>query len=183
MRARLFVISSLALAALAGGASVNAAVAGPPQCCGDKVAPKPTTTTTQPKGPDDFQQKPTTTTVPKGPDDLAPKPPQGDDPNPNGPDDLAPAPKGGGVEPGPDTTGSGSGSDNYVPPVDNDATDSGVESSVEADSDDTTEAAAKQSESDRLPAFVIIFLAALVGALLALVATRFRRDDEDVEHV
>jgi hypothetical protein len=182
MRTRLFVISSLAIAAAIGGASANAASAKP-QGPGDIKQCQQgctTTTTAAPKGPDKIAPKPTTTTIPpKGPDDLAPKPPQGDDPKPKGPGDLAQPTDDGVVEPGPDTTGNGSGSDNYVPPAS--ADDTGDETgngagNVDVPAVQNGESAAKTTdqESNGVNPFVIILAAAVVGALLALVATRLR---------
>jgi hypothetical protein len=186
MRTRLFIISSLAVAAVLGASSVNAAEAKPngpgnlsptpttqPQpCCNDKIAPKPTTTT-----------------VPKAPGDIAPAP-KDEDPKPNGPGDFGQAPKDdGGVEPGPDTTGNGSGSDNVVPTADNDGNEPVVASDFDdtatPDADASVDAATEATEttSDGMSPFVIALIAAVAGGLIALLATRRRRDDETADRV
>jgi hypothetical protein len=153
MRARLFIISSVAIAAVLGASSVNAAHAAP-QGPGN-LGQTPTT-----MGP----PKPTTTTVPKGPGDLAPKPPKGDNPKPNGPGDIAPAPKDDSVAPGPDTTNP----TNPAKPT------SGAAEHNAAD-DDAASGLVAAPASHSMSPFVIILVAAVVGALLALVATRLRR--------
>jgi hypothetical protein len=187
MRTRLLVISTLAVASVFGAAS--AASATPQGPGGIKQGPGPTTTVA-PKGPDKLAPKPTPTTVPpKGPGDLAPKPPQGDDPKPKGPGDLVQPTDDGDVEPGPDTTGNGSGSDNYVPPADNsdNSNNSGADSVVGGVSEDSADDAAADSSTEQdsagISPFVLIFVAAIVGALLAVAATRVRRNEEDVEQI
>ncbi|MEY2467982.1 MAG: hypothetical protein QOF21_680 [Actinomycetota bacterium] len=195
MRTRLFLIIGLALASVLGvSTAAHAGPKGPgtigqspttttpPQQPKDKLAPTPTTQ--PPKGPGDIAPAPKDD-GPKGPDDLAPAP---KDNKPKGPGDLADAPKGGGVEPGPDTTGNGSGSDNFVPSDSSDG--NGAATGEAADTEvagETVDAAAKAShdeaDSSRIPAFLFIFFALLVAALIGFVAMRFRSEDEDVPRV
>ena len=185
MRARLFVVSSLAVAAVLGASSAAHAY---PQGPGG-ISDKPTTTTTQPpKGPDKVAPTPTTTTTtPQGPDDIAPKPPKGDDPKPpKGPGDIANPQSDPVVDPAP--TGNGSGSDlDYGKPTtlgDDEGTDAGTEvqgavedRSSQADNNATSPAATNGSSN--VPTIVMVLLAGVVGALLALLAGRRRRDDDE----
>jgi hypothetical protein len=176
MRARLFIVSSLAIAAVFGAA--NAAQAQP-QGPGDiKYQPKPTTTTTQPpKGPDKVAQPTTTTTTP---------------PKPKGPGDIANPPSDPVVDPAP--TGNGSGSDLDYPTTQGDdeanlvnGDDNGngngavVESDPAAQVADTNTAAtpADANDSSDIPVIVVVLLAGGLGALLALFATRMRRHDDE----
>ena len=156
MRARLFVVTSVAVAAVLGAAGAAHAHPNGP---GD-ISQKPTTSTTAPpKGPDDLAQPTTTTTAP----------PQ---PQPKGPGDLANPTSDPVVDPTPTTT----------KPV--------VEQAPQliADDDTATEPIAiptpiaapdASHESSNLPTIVIVLVAGLVGALLALFAGRFRRDDDE----
>ena len=171
MRARLFVVSSLAVAAVLGASSAAHAY---PQGPGN-IEQKPTTTTTQPpKGPDKVAPKPTTTTTtPQGPDDIAPKPPQGDNPKPpKGPGDIANPSSDPVVDPG--DTGNGSGSDtDYGTPA-----DTGNETPQVAD-DNSATSPTTNHQSSNLPTIAIVLVAGLVGALLALFAGRSRRNDDE----
>ena len=181
MRARLFIITGLAVATVLGASSAAHATPqgpgklGPTPTTAPPKGPKdlgPTPTTQPPKGPDDLAPTPTTQPPkPKGPGDLAPAPKGGDNPKPKGPGDLAPAPTGGGTT-------------NPSDPTDNTA---GIDASVAGESVDTPaaipadashEAAdAETHDSNKLPAFLTIFFALLVAALIAFVAMRMRSED------
>ena len=186
MRARLFVISSLAVAAVIGSASGAHAIPQGP----NKIEPKPTTTTTAPpKGPDQIAPKPTTTTTtPQGPGDIVNKPPKGDDPKPKGPGDLGqPKPGDGGGIVGPEND-NGEGKGEYVPPadngdtsVDNTAVDTSSQTPVNAD--DAVATPEAHTDSNHFPTLAVVVLAGGLGALLALFATRLRRDEADAEQV
>jgi hypothetical protein len=193
MRARAFFITGLAVASFLG-ASATAAHATP-QGPGN-IDSKPTTTTTPPKGPDKYAPKPTTTTTPpKGPGDIAQPPKGGDDPKPNGPGDIATPPKPPVVDPKPADTGNGSGSDkDYGTTMGDDegTVDTGSTNSSDTQSSDgngavdttvkpadNAVAPAADHASSNFPTLVIVLVAGVVGALLALFAVRFRRDDED----
>lgn len=198
MRSRLFVITGLAVAALAATSSLNAAVAGGPNGPG-KVGPSPTTTA-PPKGPDKYAPSPTTTQPPKGPGDIAPAPEDDGPDGPNGPGDLAPAPKSPKppVEPGPDTTGNGSGNLPGDPTDGNDAP--GHASSADTSSaggpsaedgthvvplsSDASESAATPPSAHRNPmwAWALAALAFLVALFIAgLVIPSRRIQDADAE--
>jgi len=200
MRTRLFLITGLALASVLGvSTAAHAGPKGPgtigqspttttpPQQPKDKLAPTPTTQ--PPKGPGDIAPAPKDDNPkPKGPGDIAPAP-KDDNPKPKGPGDLADAPKGGGVVPGPDTTGNGSGSDNYVPSDSSDgngaATVAATDTEVAGETVDAAANAAQDAadDSSRIPAFLFIFFALVVAALIGFVAMRLRSEDEDLERV
>ena len=183
MRTRLFLITGLALASVLGVST--AAHAGPK---GPGTIGQSPTTTTPPQQPKDKLAPTPTTQPPKGPGDIAPAP-KDDNPKPKGPGDLADAPKGGGVVPGPDTTGNGSGSDNYVPSDSSDgngaATVAATDTEVAGETVDAAANAAQDAadDSSRIPAFLFIFFALVVAALIGFVAMRLRSEDEDLERV
>jgi hypothetical protein len=172
MRARLFIVSSLAVAAVLGASGVAHA---------------------HPNGPGDISQKPTTTTTapPKGPDDIAPKPTTSTTtpPKPKGPGDIANPQSDPVVDPG--DTGNGSGSDlDYPTTMGDDEGGADTKTTLKPVVDETPQVVADTNtatppavahESSHLPTLVIVLVAGLVGALLALLAGRFRRDDD--EHV
>ena len=192
MRARLFVITSLAFAAIVGATGVaHAQPKGP-----GGIDSKPTATTVPPKGPDQYAPKPTTTTQPpKGPGDIAPKPPKGDDPKPNGPGDLANPQSDPVVDPAPTGNGNGSGSDlDYGTTVGDDEgpgdSDNGngngaVVEQIPAANTSSDNAATPATDeahaSSNFPLVMVVLVAGLVATLLALFATRSRRDDQDAE--
>ncbi|MEY2419788.1 MAG: hypothetical protein QOG90_2468 [Actinomycetota bacterium] len=158
MRARLFVITSLAVAAVIGAASAPAAHAVP-QGPGN-ISDKPTATTQPPKGPDKLASKPTTTTIPQGPGDLAPAP-KGD-PKPDGSDPVAePSPI---PSPSPTTTPSPSPTT--------------LATAIDAAKGDAARVTAAQSQPG-FPVLVVVLVAGLVGALVALVGLRFGRNGGD----
>lgn len=185
MRARLFVITSLAFAAIVGA---TGAASAQPNGPGD-IGYNPTPTTAKPKGPDQYAPKPTTTTTqPKGPGDIAPKPPQGDDPKPNGPGDIANPQSDPVVDPAPNGNGGGSDLDYGTTVGDDEGTgDSGngavVEQTPEAATTATDNAVSSETDkthsSSNLPILVIVLVAGLLGALIAVFANRFRHQDED----
>ena len=155
MRTRLFVISGLAVAAVIGASSATAAVA-----------------------------------YPKGPGDIA-QPPKGGDPEPqpkpNGPGDIANPPNKPVVDPKPSDNGGtdvdyGTTMGDDEAPLDGSTVaDHAVDTQTQTAADDanTTATAADSQGSSHMPVLVVVFVAALVGALLALFASRVRRHDED----
>lgn len=186
MRTRLFVITSLAFAAIVGATGAASAHPSGP----GNIDSKPTATTQPPKGPDQYAPKPTTTTQPpKGPGDIAPKPPKGDDPKPNGPGDIANPQSDPVVDPAPTGNGSGSDKDHGTTlgddegPSDNGNGNGAVVEEIPAANASTDNAAtpesAKTHSSSNLPILVLVLVAGLFGALLALFANRFRHQDED----
>jgi len=152
MRARLFVVSSFAVAAVLGAAS---AAHAKPQGPGDiKYNPQPTTTTTAPpKGPDDFAPQPTTSTT------TPPEPPK-------------PA----------DTDPTTVGDDEEVVVTPTTAKPVVLHSEpapIVEDNNTATPTPAVEHESSSVPTIAIVLVAGIVGALLALLAGRVRRDDDE----
>ena len=152
MRTRLFVISSLAVVAVLGASAFDAASAAP-------------------NGPGNISQSPGTTAPPYGPKDkYAPKPTTTTTvPAPKGPDDIAPAPTTTVPAPAP-------------APTDDDAPEGNTKQIGNPELVPAPQTAAQPAdvnvdvEGDRLPPLALILVAGLVGALLALVVTRVRRD-------
>ncbi len=167
MRTRLVTITVVSLAAVLGFANAaSAKLTGP-----GAIGQKPTTTTTAaPKGPDKLAPTPTT------------QPPQ---PGPKGPGDIAQPQPGPVVEPGPDTTGNGSGSDNYAPPAEDSTESADVQSeTVDSSTNSDTEAAADETNSDSgVSPSVLLGFAVMTAGLIAFVIARRRSEDQDAEQL
>jgi hypothetical protein len=175
MRNRLFIISSLAIASVVGLA--GAAQAAPPQCCGDKIAPKPPQGDDFDKGPGDIAQPQPDRVVDAKPNDNKPNGP-GDLAQPQGDPVVDPAPNGGNTDNGNNNDGSDNGDTS-----DTDSVVGGVNVDDTGATGDAAADTASDNDSAGMSPFVLIIAAAIVGGLLAVLATRRRRDDEDVEQI
>ncbi|HVV35788.1 MAG TPA: hypothetical protein VHC63_04235 [Acidimicrobiales bacterium] len=170
MRARSFFVTSFAIAAFIGSAGVAQA---------------------HPSGPGNIESKPTATTVPpKGPGNIAPKPttPTTTPPAPKGPGDLANTPSNPVVDPQPQPQPKPADNGSVVPA---DHTGDNVvvgapqvttepQAPVAADASATPVPDASESH---VPTIAVVLVAGVVGALMALLFARLRRDDDHADRV